>query len=92
MTVDEFLIWASGDNSGRLWQLRDGMPEAMAPTKEAQGAIQGGLGRLLGTYLLQARPQCRVIVDAGVVPRVRAARMRAFLIWPSRAHRPAASG
>ncbi len=73
MTVDEFLAWDSGDNSGRLWQLRDGVPEAMAPTTEAHGAIQGELGRLIGNHLLQARPQCRVIVDAGVVPRMRSA-------------------
>ncbi len=73
MTVDEFLAWDSGDNSGRLWQLRDGMPEAMAPTTEAHGAIQMELGALIRNHLLQAKPECRVIVDAGVVPRMRSA-------------------
>jgi hypothetical protein len=31
MTVSEFLSWDSGDPSGRLWQLIDGEPVAMAP-------------------------------------------------------------
>lgn len=34
MTVAEFLAWDSGDRSGRGWQLRDGVPEAMAPASE----------------------------------------------------------
>ncbi len=71
MTVAEFLAWDSGDRSGRLWQLRDGVPEAMAPTTEAHGAIQGELAALIRNHLIQAGSPCRVIIDAGVVPRVR---------------------
>ncbi len=72
-TVAEFLAWDSGDRSGRLWQLRDGVPEAMAPATEAHGAIQAELARLIGNHLVQSGSRCRLIVNAGVVPRVRAA-------------------
>ena len=69
MTVDEFVVWDSGDRSGRLWQLVDGEPIAMAPGSVNHGAIQGEIGRLLGNHLREARPGCRMIVtpvDAGV--------------------------
>jgi hypothetical protein len=31
ISVAEFLVWDGGDGSGRLWPLRHGGPEAMAP-------------------------------------------------------------
>ncbi len=31
MTVAAFLAWDSGDRSGRLWQVRDGVPETVGP-------------------------------------------------------------
>lgn len=72
MTVAEFLAWDSGDRSARLWQLRDGVPEAMAPASENHGAIQGELGGIIRNHLLAHRPDCRMIVTPGVVPHVRA--------------------
>lgn len=72
MTVAEFLDWDSGDRSGRHWQLRDGVPEAMAPTTEAHGAIQVELAALIRNHLLQAGSPCRVVAEPGVVPHVNA--------------------
>lgn len=73
MTVAAFLAWDSGDRSGRLWQLRDGVPEAMAPATEAHGAIQAELTRVIGNHLLASGRPCRVVTDPGIVPRVRRA-------------------
>ena len=73
MTVIEFLDWDSGDTSGRLWQLCDGQPQAMAPTSVPHGAIQGELAGLLRDHLRQTGSRCRMIVTPGVVPRVRSA-------------------
>ena len=73
LSVSEFLAWDSGDRSGRLWQLRDGVPEAMAPASETQGAIQSELSALLRNHLLGSGRRCRVSTTPGVVPRVRSA-------------------
>ena len=72
MTVDEFLAWDSGDRSGRLWQLVDGEPVAMAPGSENHGALQGEIGYLIAHHLRATRPDCRLIVTPGVIPRLRA--------------------
>jgi Uma2 family endonuclease len=74
MTLDEFLSWDSGDRSGRLWQLVDGEPVAMAPGSENHGALQGEIGRLIANHLREARPTCRLIVTPGVVPRLNSSR------------------
>jgi Uma2 family endonuclease len=74
MTVDEFAVWDSGDRSGRLWQLVDGEPVAMAPGSANHGAIQGEVGRLIGNHLSVDHPGCRLIVTPGVVPRLNANR------------------
>jgi Uma2 family endonuclease len=71
MTVDEFLVWDSGDVTGRRWQLIDGEPVLMAPAAEPHGAIQSELVRLLGNHLLATGSPCRVITAPGIVPRVR---------------------
>lgn len=68
MTVAEFLAWNPGD--GRLWQLVDGEPVAMAPASQTHGAIQNELGRLLGNHLAELGSRCRVVTTPGVVPRV----------------------
>ena len=68
MTVAEFLAWNPGD--GRLWQLVDGEPVAMAPASQTHGAIQNELGRLLGNHLAERGSRCRVVTTPGVVPRV----------------------
>lgn len=73
LTVAAFLAWDSGDRSGRLWQLHDGVPEAMAPPSETHGSIQSELTRVVGNHLLAHRPGCRVVTTPGVVPRVRSA-------------------
>ena len=70
MTVDEFLSWDSGDEFGRLWELVDGEPVAMAPGSQNHGALQGEIGRRIANHLRDARPGCRLIVTPGVVPRL----------------------
>ncbi len=70
MTVAEFLAWDSQD--GRLWQLVDGEPQAMAPASRTHGAIQSELARLIGNHLAEQNSQCSVVTAPGVVPRVRA--------------------
>ncbi len=72
MTLDEFLTWDPDERSGRRWQLVDGEPLAMAPASENHGAIQSELARLLGNHLLERNRACRVIIEPGVVPRLRA--------------------
>ena len=74
MTVDEFLSWEPTDRSGRLWQLVDGEPVAMAPGSQNHGALQGEIGRLIANHLHATRPNCRLIVTPGVVPRLSASR------------------
>ncbi len=74
MTVDEFLSWDPKDRSGRLWQLIDGEPVAMAPGTDAHGSIQNEIGRLLGNHLAARNPACRVVTTPGVIPRIGASR------------------
>jgi Uma2 family endonuclease len=73
MTVAEFLDWDSGDRSGARWQLRDGEPEMMAPASDAHGSILAALVYLLGAHLLSRGSKCRIVVEPGVIPRVRSA-------------------
>jgi Uma2 family endonuclease len=70
MTVDEFLDW-DPPGSDR-WELIDGTPLAMAPAAPRHGAIQGEAARLLGNHLAESRPGCRVVIEPGIQPRVRA--------------------
>ena len=72
MTVDEFLVWDSGDVTGRRWQLIDGEPVLMAPAADVHGTIQAELVRLLGNHLLAVGSRCRVVDAPGIVPKVRA--------------------
>ncbi|MBV9756797.1 MAG: Uma2 family endonuclease [Alphaproteobacteria bacterium] len=69
MMVAEFLDWADREPSGRRWQLRDGVPEAMAPTTEPHGAILIEFGALIREHLMRTGSPCRVIGEPGVVPR-----------------------
>jgi Uma2 family endonuclease len=69
MTVAEFVDWP-GDGTGRKHQLIDGEPQAMAPASTTHGTIQATLARLLGNHLIGTG--CRVVIEPGVVPRVRA--------------------
>jgi len=74
MTVAEFLEWDPEDGSGAIWQLRDGEPEMMAPATDRHGSIQGELAHLLINSLAERGSRCRVVIDPGVIPRVRSDR------------------
>jgi Uma2 family endonuclease len=74
MTIAEFLAWDPEDTSVRSWQLIDGEPVAMSSATDAHGALQMELGRLLGNHLLARGLPCRVVSEAGIVPRVRSDR------------------
>lgn len=72
MTLDEFLNWDSGDLSGAVWQLVDGVPSAMAPANERHGLLQGEIARRIGNHLFDQRSPCRLVIAPGVVPRAHA--------------------
>src|SRR5262249_53239814 len=72
MTLDRFLARDPRDPSVCTCQLIDGEPVAMAPGSDAHGAIQSELGALLRNHLFDKGSQCRVVVEPGIVPRVRA--------------------
>jgi Uma2 family endonuclease len=74
MSVDEFLSWDPEDGTGALWQLRDGEPERVEPATDAHGSIQGRLSFLVTAHLLASGGRCRAVLNAAVVPRVRADR------------------
>lgn len=40
--------------------------------RHRHGAIQAEAARPIGNHLVEARPACRVITEAGIQPRVRA--------------------
>ncbi len=71
MSVAEFLDWDPPDHSDR-WELIDGTPCAMSPATPWHGEIQGEAVRLIGNHLADTRPGCRVVVEPGIQPRVRA--------------------
>ena len=71
MSVHDFLSWLPSD--GRMWQLVDGEPQAMAPPNRTHGTLQGELGRLIGNYLRDKDSPCTLVVTPGVVPYVQAA-------------------
>ena len=71
MTVAEFLEWDSGDVSGRLWQLVDGSPVAMAPASQTHGAIQSEIAYRITDHFRKTGSKCRVITAPGVIPRRR---------------------
>lgn len=70
MTVDEFLAWDGGGHQGKL-ELVDGAVRAMAPASPTHGRIQANLVYLLQRHLYERRRGCSVIVEPGVLPRVR---------------------
>jgi Uma2 family endonuclease len=74
LTLAEFLSWEPGDTSGRKWQLIDGEAVAMAPATDAHGSIQGELAAVLRNHLLAQGSPCRVVVEPGIVPRIRSDR------------------
>ncbi len=72
MSVEEFLAWHPED--GRLWQLVDGAPQAMAPPNRTHGALQAELAGLIRNHLLERQSPCSVIVTPGIAPRIRSDR------------------
>jgi Uma2 family endonuclease len=66
MPAAEFLAWKAPDGSDR-WELIDGQPTAMAPSRPRHGAISARTARLLDTHLVD-HPRCQVIIEAGVKP------------------------
>ena len=69
MSTAEFLVW---DAPGKLWQLVEGVPTAMAPGNRTHGTIQAELAALLRNHLVERRSPCAVVTAPGIVPRVRA--------------------
>jgi Uma2 family endonuclease len=57
---------------GQLWQLVDGVPQAMAPASPTHGQIQSEVARLIGNHLIATGSPCSVVVTPGVIPRVQA--------------------
>ncbi len=68
LTVAEFLDWCPED--GRVWQLVDGEPMAMAPASTAHARMQTEIGALLRNHLLERGSTCDVLTAPGVAPRV----------------------
>lgn len=71
MSVHDFLAWVPSD--GRMWQLVDGEPQAMAPPNRTHGTLQGELGRLIGNHLQDQASPCTLVMTPGVLPHVQAA-------------------
>jgi Uma2 family endonuclease len=68
MTAGEFLDW----NPPGRWQLIDGTPQAMARASPKHGAIQAEAARIIRNHLAERLPGCRVVIEAGVQPKVHA--------------------
>ena len=71
MSVHDFLSWVPSD--GRMWQLVDGEPQAMAPPNRTHGTLQGELGSIIRNHLQDKDSPCTLVVTPGVVPYVQAA-------------------
>jgi Uma2 family endonuclease len=68
LTVDAFLVWDAPP--GPLWQLVDGVPQAMAPPSPTHALIQGEVAALLRNHLVATGSPCSVAITPGVIPRV----------------------
>jgi Uma2 family endonuclease len=71
MSVQEFLVWDSGDNL--RYELVDGEPRAMAPANTIHGFLQNELGRLIGNHLRDGGSKCKALANPGVIPHLLAA-------------------
>lgn len=65
LTVDAFLAWDAP--AGSLWQLVDGVPQAMAPPSPTHGVIQSRIDRLIGTFLDRKSSPCTIVTTPGVI-------------------------
>jgi Uma2 family endonuclease len=61
MSVDEFLLW--DDGSSQRYELVDGHPVAMAPTREAHGVMTLNAGAEIRQRL---KLPCRAVAEAGI--------------------------
>ncbi|MBV9655915.1 MAG: Uma2 family endonuclease [Acetobacteraceae bacterium] len=68
MSVQEFLAWDAAD--GLRYELVDGLPRAMAPASPVHGLLQSELGSLIRNHLRHHRPDCEIVANPGVVPRL----------------------
>lgn len=71
MTVAEFEAWEPQQHANRKWQLIDGTPVCMAPTKPNHGRIMANLTTLLQVHLWASRPGCDVVIAPGIIPNIR---------------------
>jgi Uma2 family endonuclease len=69
MTVDEFYAIPS-DPTGRRWELVDGVPRAQESASDAHGTITANLTGLLQNHLRANRPDCRIVINPGIAPRM----------------------
>ena len=70
MTVAEFLAWNPQDSD--QWELIDGTAARNGAGAPATRRHPGEVGRLIGNRLAELRPDCRVVTEPGVQPKVRA--------------------
>jgi len=70
MTLAEFLAWNDGTDT--RYELYDGQPVAMSPTRWAHGEVVARLARTIGNRLTEHRPDCSVLIGPGVQSRRRA--------------------
>jgi Uma2 family endonuclease len=68
LTVDAFLAWDAP--MGQLWQLIDGVPQAMAPASPTHALIQSEVARLIGNHLIANGSPCSIAITPGIVPRI----------------------
>jgi len=69
MALQDFLAWEEPYEA--RWELVEGQPMAMAPTTRTHAAIQAELASLIRNALLEKGSSCSVLVNPGIVPRVR---------------------
>ena len=65
MTVDEFLVWAEGQD-GR-WELYNGVPYAMAPERARHGEVKFAVQTALLQGIRKAGLPCRMRPDGATV-------------------------
>jgi Uma2 family endonuclease len=72
MTLDEFLRWdAPGPG---LWQLIDGVPQAMAPAGSTHGVIKSNIASLIINHLDSNGSPCVMMTNPGIIPAFRTER------------------
>jgi Uma2 family endonuclease len=55
---------------GQLWQLVDGVPQAVSPPSPTHALIQAEVAALIRNHLIATGSSCFVAVTPGVIPRV----------------------